>query len=154
MNSKKTPRSGRSGIGTDWWHNHGIKMKLRKRKNRSDPLIIESGVAYLEITRGAGGGYDVHWKIRHSLPSCVEGRVLFTGKEFKQAFALSDESGESGEEILAEYGGTAASQGSFIRYDDYLNIPCPGTGRDGDPNISLMLNEEIKKEAKNFMDGS
>lgn len=151
MNSEKIPKPGRSGIGPDWWHNHGIKMKIRKRENRADPFIIESGAAYLEITRG--GGYTVRWRVTHNPSSHIEGTLVFSEREFKQAFALSEKSGESGEGILAEYGGTAASQGSFIRYENYLNIPCPGTGRDGDPNISILLNEEIKKEAKNFLDG-
>lgn len=50
-----------------------------------------------------------------------------------------------GDFLLEKYGGDVACQFLFIRWQDYLNIPGPGTGHDGDPNISIKLTDEIKE---------
>jgi hypothetical protein len=147
------PEFGPSGIGPKWWHPHGIKMIMPKRQKRGH-LIMESGAAHLEISKNSGGGCTADWKIRHTMSSVVNGSIFMTEKEFKQAFGISEQTDEFGDDILAEYGGSSARAGVFIRYQDWLNLPCPGTGHDGDPNISLKLTEEIKKEAKSFIDGN
>jgi len=153
MNEGNKPEFGKSNLGPRWWHPHGIKMVMRNRGKR-EPLIIESGVARLEIKRNSGGGCIAAWRIVHDSLSGVDGRVLMTEKEFKHAFGLVKQSDDLGDEILSEYGGTAASPGVFIRYEEWLNIPCPGTGLSGDPNISLKITHEMKKEAIRFIDGN
>lgn len=153
MIKEKAPIFGISGIGTKWWHPHGIKLILAERKTRG-PLVIESGASRLEISKNPGGGFVADCRIRHIMTSVAHGRIFTTEKEFKHAFDIAVQTDENGSEVLLEYGGTAASTGVFIRYKDWLNLPCPGTGFDGDPNISLKLTEEIKKEAKSFIDGN
>lgn len=153
MSNENKPEFGKTNLGPKWWHPHGIKMVMRARAKR-EPLIIESGVARLEIKRSSGGGCMAKWRIVHELSSHVDGEVFMTEKEFKQAFGLSGMTEDSGKEMLSEYGGTAASPGVFIRFEEWLNMPCPGTGHNGDPNISLKITHEIKKEAMRFIDGN
>ena len=158
MKTKK-PQFGKTGLGPFWWHSHGIKVKMQKRSGNAGPIEFTSGAASLriseslKITRGAGGGYLVDWQIKNSLSVGVSGSVFFTEKELRQAFGLTDEITESEGGLLEEFGGTTASVGTFIRYKEWLNVPCPGTGRDGDPNISLKIDDEIKKEIERFING-
>lgn len=71
---------------------------------------------------------------------------------FKAAFGLRDGwCPEGGSGLICAYGGEAAFQGQFIRWKEFLNIPGPGTGHDGDPNISLQLSGEIVEAARSFL---
>lgn len=53
--------------------------------------------------------------------------------------------------MLDRFGGTVARQGIFIRWRDFMNIPGPGTGGDGDANISVMITGEIKEAIKTIL---
>jgi hypothetical protein len=61
---------------------------------------------------------------------------------------------ESGEWLLDRYGGDSAAQGFYIRWRNCLNIPCPGTGHDGDPNISVTLSDDIKEAVRQLLEMS
>lgn len=88
--------------------------------------------------------WKVSWKVRWSRDEEVNGQVFFSDACLRTAFGLSEENGVSGEWLLKEYGGDVAAQGLFIRYQQFLNVPGPGTGHDGDPNVSLELTEQMK----------
>jgi len=155
MSSQKEPEFGSSGLGPIWWHHHGIKVGMLQRKKREDPLEFTSGAASLKIVRDAGRGYLATWRIIHGPSSSVTGSVFFSEKELKQAFGVTDDivwQSEAG--LIEQYGATTASAGVFIRFQKWLNIPCPGTGKDGDPNLSMKISEKIKKEVQRFMDGN
>lgn len=42
-------------------------------------------------------------------------------------------------------------QGAFIRYGNFLNIPSPGTGHDGDPNISILIDGPIRRAVRQLL---
>lgn len=113
-------------------------------------LSIKGSAAELTIARTHDRRiveWLVNWKINHSLDTCVSGKTLFSSENLVRAFNLIifiNPEHDSGEWLIKRYGGTEAKQGRFIRYRDHLNIPGPGTGSDGDPNISIKLNQKIK----------
>jgi|SRR3989344_1448729 len=145
---KREPHIGM--VGPDWWHHHGSKMHLKESSLPKDIIGISGSAAHVVI-KGASAirslvkGWFVSWVVRHSFYESSEGQVWFDDKELASAFGIIEESGRFGQWIIDRYGGEVAEQGKFIRWKNYLNIPCPGTGHDGDPNVSIELDDEIKK---------
>ena len=147
MNKKenKMTRKPEMGlIGPDWCHHHCRKMELTAIGICKDYLILQGSAAELVISR-KGGNWLVSWKVIQSLDAQTIGQTIFTSEDLSRAFDLTNDMGKHGEWLIDRYGGTTASQGKFIRYKNWLNIPCPGTAHDGDPNISIDIDEGIKK---------
>ena len=132
-----------------WCHHHCGKMHLENTTPSS--LKIAGSAACLEIGSPESVRGERHWKIlweiRFGSNGRVNGQVIFPDKYLRAAFGLSDEVGFGGEWMLSEYGADTAAQGWFIRYQNFLNIPGPGTGHDGNPNISIEITEEMKNAA-------
>lgn len=147
---ERRPVFGNNG-GPIWWHHHGMKMALKElRLEGNAPWItIAASAAELKISPvlSRDTPWALDWRVVHYQPveEQATGRVLFSAEELQSAFGLSDRMCDFGEWLIDRYGGTTARQGSFIRYRNFLNIPCPGTGHDGDPNISLMLGSDIQQ---------
>lgn len=142
---EKIPESGRSG-GPIWWHHHGSKVKIIAHGICNDLLLLQGSAAELLIQKRQTG-WVLTWRIIHGLITSVSGIVILSTDELMAAFGVihAYATPEQSKWLINQHGGTVACQGRFIRYQDYLNIPCPGTGNDGDPNISLELNEKITK---------
>ncbi len=131
-----------------WHHHHSSKMKVRRFDQNWRILVIAGSAASVRITRVAttvDEGWYVDWEVVHSQQCKANGRVIFTSDELQAAFGLSDNSGTYGDWLISRFGAESAEQGKYIRWKDFLNIPCPGTGHDGDPNVSIEINEEIKR---------
>lgn len=138
----------------DWWHHHGIKMQVREKESTPGHLVIKGSAAELSITsatllnlqlRSKGPDWMVDWRVEHSPHDYATGQTLMDLDTLKTAFGFNHTTTGYSEWLIHRYGGTAAEQGHFIRWNQYLNIPGPGTGADGDPNVSLKLNDSIKK---------
>ncbi len=54
--------------------------------------------------------------------------------------------------LVGRYGGNSAVQSKFIRWGNFLNIPCPGTGHDGDPNVSIYVTDEIREAVRKLLE--
>lgn len=126
-----------------WWHSHGDKMSVRSFAPKIH-LVIAGSAATLTIKRAppevGDGMWHVSWRVVQFAPEPfteeVWGRRIFTGEELLLAFGRPNSDGPSS---LHE-----ERQGKFIRLGNFLNIPCPGTGHDGDPNVSVYLTDEIR----------
>lgn len=135
-------------FGPNWWHHHGTKMHLQEVQNRR-LLIISGSVAKIIISPATDAALPentwlLKWEVHHSRKEGVQGCVLFSTKNLRAAFSIPPTEPEPGHKWLYDqYGATSAIQGKYIRQGAHLTIPCPGTGHDGDPNISLELNDEI-----------
>lgn len=140
-----------------WCHHHGSRMMLKTFDEESKTIIIKGPAAELMIAphdsygKKYPGQWVLHWKIIHSRISKVQGQVFMTSLQLSWAFDLSEGTGKFGAWLIRDYGADSAEQGKYIREGRYLNIPCPGTGHDGDPNISIQLNDEICAAVKKII---
>jgi len=101
-------------------------------------------------------GWNFRYQIIHSHGVGVKGDIFMSTNELEVAFGLCDHIknqfvSESGQWLLDTFGGDVASQGRFIRYGRFLNIPGPGTGHDGDANVSIELDDGIKAAVKELI---
>lgn len=140
-----------------WCHHHGSKMRVEKFDHPNHTLVIAGSAAKVTITKVSihpdTKGWFVDWEVVQWMP-CNEGtrgRSFFNDKDLAAAFGLSDESGKYGQWLINRYGADSAEQGKYIRWKDYLNIPCPGTGHDGDPNVSIHLDQQIKDAVRKLL---
>lgn len=92
--------------------------------------------------------YTLAWTVRHAgglVDPQTSGLVELSSSNLRKAFRLDDVMDDKlSLWLIDRYGGTVASQGEFIRWGKYLNIPGPGTGHDGDANISIFVSDEIR----------
>jgi hypothetical protein len=147
----RDPELGRFGMPV-WFHHHGHKMKnVRIDDNRHLAIWSHHDIA-VEISK-VDQQYLVCWKIKHIL-GWATGTVSYTVDELRSAFGLSEDSGDFGGWLIDRFGADVAEQGKFIRWKDFLNIPCPGTGNDGDPNLSIELSDEIKDAVEELLKNS
>lgn len=128
-----------------WFHHHGTKLELIYYDENI--VIIKSNATRLSISKKITKK-DVLWNINYSIShgdSCLTSNsLIMTSESLARAFGLDDNFEESGSSILKEFGGTNGLQGKYIRYKEYLNLPGPGTGHDGDPNLSIKIDDKIK----------
>ena len=135
----------------DWWHNHGSKLWLNPKETSTDQVVMDSNAARLTIAglyadlKTKKTTWVAQWEIAQFTPTgeVCQGRTSMDIFALSSAFGLESTTPLGSEWLIERYGGTCAEQSTFIRYNKFLNIPCPGTGHDGDPNISLELDAEI-----------
>lgn len=141
---EKVPDLGRAG-GPIWWHHHGMKMKVAARGLCNDCLLLQGSAAELLIKK-LHNRWLLTWKVIQGPDSAVSGTTTFCDETLLDAFVKNNhETPKHSQWLIDRFGGSAACQGCFIRFDKWLNIPGPGTGNDGDPNISIELDEEMAK---------
>jgi hypothetical protein len=134
-----------------WHHPHGSKMRVEKLDKKNRVLVISGSAAKVTIRKASSiipnaKGWLVDWEVVQcqAYGEGVRGRSCFKDNDIAAAFGLSDSSGRFGGWLIEQFGADVANQGKYIRWKKFLNIPCPGTGHDGDPNVSIQLNEEIQ----------
>lgn len=135
----------------DWWHVHGLKMEVSpKEEDRTNKrLVIKGSAAEVVISRKDDYNnqreWFVDWKVVQSQQEFSSGRTIYRERELSAAFEIdTNDVGEFPADILDRFGGDSASQGKYIRYKNFLNIPNPGTGHDGDPNVSIEIDGNMK----------
>lgn len=132
-----------------WWHHHGIKLSVMTKVQNE--LILESSAAKLVISFLEKNCWKVRWEVGQVGDQGSSGMVIFSSKELREAFDYRLVPKKNESFLFVRYGATAARQGKFIRTDRFLNIPCPGTGSDGDPNISILLTQEIVEAVRKLL---
>lgn len=137
-----------------WYHHHGSKMHIHEFNKDLHLLIISGSAASLKINRFVNGEKDswlVEWEVRQSPVEKVNGCVIFKSNELNAAFGLSEESGEYGDWMIEKFGADSAEQKKYIRWRNFVNIPGPGTGNDGDPNISIDIDDDIRNHIRKLI---
>jgi len=137
-----------------WFHHHGFKMRVSSFDASRRVLIIRGSAARLTISQPDELGTDrwlVEWRVVQTPHAKSTGETVLTTDELSAAFGVTTP--EMSEEdathfLFAQYGAAAAKQGGYIRWDDWLNIPCPGTAHDGDPNISIYIDIAMREAVK------
>lgn len=98
--------------------------------------------------------YTLSWHISHKGgldPAFTAGAIETNSLELRRMFCLDDGVEEADRWMTRQYRGTTAVQGKYLRQDRYLNIPGPGTGRDGDANISVFVSDGIMKSVRDLL---
>src|SRR3989344_2130736 len=141
-------------IGPAWFHDHGHKMRLRHVDVERGMINLEASAASVQIFRGAKEAL-VDWEVIYSPGSKVQGRISLSLAQLAAAFEVPWDEHPCGIEysqwLLDRFGGDCAIQGCFIRFKEFLNIPGPGTGHDGDPNVSVMVDKEIREAVRDIL---
>lgn len=149
-----------------WWHPAGGRLTVKPSDSYCRQLVLtnDTGKAWLRICQHSAPEenlWKISWKVIHRFDSEDTGGIIFfSSKELKTAFALIEGlgvgSGLKENCLLNIYGGDKIVQGKFIRYTEnftvYLNIPCPGTGQDGDPNLSILVTDEIREAVRKLFE--
>lgn len=134
-----------SRIRVPGWH-HPSSWNMSVEKADSSQVIISSPTACLTITeipQKPDYAWTVTWEIFFTIEDGVRNEVAMSAAGLCAAFALNEN--EEHYDYWLEDLPRISVQGGFFREGPFLNIPHPGTGKDGDPNISLLITEEIKK---------
>lgn len=132
----------------EWWHHHGNKTRVTV--DNSNTVTIAGSAAEITIVAVNGNApnttdFSVEWKVILTQGQMATGTRIFGYEELAAAFGITNDSGDHGQWLIDRYGGQSAEQGLlYIRWRNFLNVPCPGTGLDGDPNISILITDEIK----------
>jgi hypothetical protein len=127
-----------------WWHSFATLMKLTHRTKTK--LLLEGDEAKLMIARRHRKGqiqYDVMYQLGKKQKHI--GNISLDHDQMLSAFGFKSLSDEESASLIKRYGGEAVVQGKFIRWKEFLNIPCVGTGFHGDPNISILITPELTK---------
>jgi len=136
-----------------WCHGHCWKMQVQEFDPVAKRLIIGASATRVCVTpeETSSGLWRIGWELRHSSVEVAHGCVVFSADHLRAAFGLSDESGEYGQPLIDRYGGDSAEHHRYIRWGDFLNIPCPGTGSDGDPNMSIEIDDQMRKAVSQLL---
>jgi hypothetical protein len=133
-------------------------MLVEQFDKENQALVISGNSAKVTIRKASSvhpnaKGWFVDWEVVHNRPyeEWVRGRSRFNDDDLEAAFGLSENSGKFGDWLIKQFGADVANQGKYIRWKKFLNIPCPGTGNDGDPNVSIHLDEEIQDTVRELL---
>lgn len=160
-----------------WWHHHGSKIPSRPTAVTENSLTWQASAAYLTLTWVECEPtqphspefplrhycwwleYQIIWggceRVKAVIRPCTETlRVMFgLQRHFTDRFDII-----LANQIIQQYGGTTAKQGRFIRWDSdtqpgvsHVNIPHPGFGHDGDPNLSVAVDDEMRQVVAKFI---
>ncbi len=110
------------------------------------------GLQWLAITYladGIGGLWVGRWQIEYSVQygPCESdgGRRIWDTEMLATAFGVKFSKQYARTYIARKVGASYGKQGQFVLLRHHLNVPMPGTGNDGDPNVSVHLSDEIQE---------
>ncbi len=132
-----------------WFNPSGDDARLVERRSKKPSLIpsltivTSNGSSQLKIRRHTTDRrfWHVRWRIFYKNDARLEGELYWTDDHIRSAF---------GETSLGIFWHVPGSR--FARVGNYLNVPWPGTGNDGDPNMSILLNDTIRAAVKKLIE--
>lgn len=135
-----------------WFHPQGMKMLVKEFLPRDHYLLIMSRAAKLKIVKCEArlpDSWIVDWEIVQNQHENSSGRIIMPTGVLRAAFALeAADTDLSSQWLIRRYGGDFADQGRCIRWGNFLNIPHPGTGHDGDLNLSLYVTRDMQEDVR------
>ncbi len=88
--------------------------------------------------------WRIDWSLLHSNGK-ASGHVFCETDTLRRAFGLDDSIGQLHNNWPTQFNATTARGRIFVRKGLYLCIPGPGTASDGDPNVSITLDNNIAR---------
>ncbi len=131
----------------DWFHPRGASMEVLRQGHRF--LVLASDTARIKVSPRQSN-WLVEWTVSYP-EACINGATVLPHEELRAAFGLSNYSPTLSKWMLRRWEADCASEGRFIRSGMFTNIPGPGTGHDGDPNVSIQLTDNIKLAIDNLL---
>ncbi len=138
-----------------WFNPHGVKMKVMHLNKEELKLTLAAASASLVIDpySRSRDTYRLKWNVGFSVSSWAGGQAIVSRDVLRAMFGLSDAQpyyrGDDphAQEWRKKYHLRADSvlPNLYIRSGNHLNIPCAGSGEDGDPNLSVFIHQEIKE---------
>ena len=118
-----------------WWHAGGNKLEVHEIVLEGTNPCVKLKSKKVTITITPDMRNKNHWKLKWSIlhvgrASSIDGEVTLSDHEMQNAFLRAS---TQGKEI--------SNSGYYCRLEDWLNIPNPGTGEDGDANVSIKVGE-------------
>jgi hypothetical protein len=152
---EKIPKCRGGGIPV-WWHKNafdfstkvvGLKLQL------SSPNAIRISIIHVDKLKAYPGmsGWRLDYAIYRNEEWFVKGRIELTTDELRSAFGIINVTDQKSEWLLERYGGSSASVGKWIRWQYFLNLPGPGTGEDGDANVSVNAGVCVREAVNAFI---
>ncbi len=136
-----------------WFHHHGRKAHILEESQQK--LTLGTEVCWVSLEKAVGPNcIRVRWGMVHNIGEGAGengGYRSFSIQDVELSFGMSDGQGKFQALLDQQFGCTTANQGLFIRWENYLNIPGPGIGHDGDANISIHLDDEMVRAARRFV---
>ncbi|MEK7149192.1 MAG: hypothetical protein AAB796_02230 [Patescibacteria group bacterium] len=135
----------------NWFNKNAAKLVLQFFDPKSKTRALACPGVWVRILRCENGAFQVDWQIMRGQGWRVNGSVLFTEKQFVDAFGLAEEPREQKQRKINGSGGRFSVEGVYYRYTDYLNIPHGGSGTDTDINASIHLTKDIKDAVRSLL---
>jgi hypothetical protein len=148
--TRQTRYSVKNGSAPKWFHPVGKKMQLGGYQivtTLAKEFVLLGCKGHQVQIIPAGQAFKLLWQINGTYPlRHFQGEILFDSEQLQLAFNLCStvSNGHNSEWDRKQ-------RGLFIGKGPYLNIPGPGTGEDGDPNISVFVTEEVKEAIKQLL---
>ncbi len=129
-----------------WYHKHGSKVVVVNANNQQVQLRTNALHLYIyKITNENVMTFRISWILNHAWGES-RGNLNHVNKNMLLCmFTMEYQEPSDVPQFLKEYGCDAGVQGKFIRSKNFLNIPCPGTAEDGDPNVSINVTPKVEQ---------
>ena len=143
-----------------WWSTKGDKMDIEELNVPGKCLILTASVARFEIRYAVGRPdfpWTITWRIIHAWGGSIENSECDRGCRWMNDFELGAAFGLANNVVVGDLPGDPRLipdvfiQGKAIRLGSHLNIPHPGTGQQGDPNISIRVTPEITEGVRRLL---
>ena len=140
-----------------WWNRSGKGTYVVKGNIGGRSITVTNGVGHLIIYKpvvGTKKTYTVRWMIfgkGGKEVNAVDGYRQFTKEQILTAFGVSQGNPITDTVFAEKHDAVCGIPGLFIRKLGYLNVPCPGTGIDGDPNLSAFISLSVGEDVRRFL---
>jgi len=139
-----------TGKHPEWWNASGGANYVSSTTVMPGEITITTGSCHLKVTRAGRVRWLMFGKGGRQRNG-VQGIRTFKKEELLTALDKTDHKGLTDEIYAKRFSAELALPGLFIRSGNFLNIPGPGTGYDGDANISIYLNEALRASLTRFL---
>jgi hypothetical protein len=125
----------------DWFNQRGTQTKLKYTGVMKDIVVLQGEAMEIVVIRQQPCGWSIRWRVKNKISvGYVGGEVFLSEEDMKAAWGVR----EPREQINGNKG-VFGKDGVYARQDKFLSFPAMGGGKDGNPNASVYLTDDIIK---------